>query len=70
MKVVWTVQALDDYRYWERTDPKVCARIKHLIDDIVDRDPFAGIGKLEAQVERLLVAPHHRRASVGVSGRR
>jgi toxin YoeB len=47
VKVVWTVHALDEYRYWERTDPKICARIKKLIDDIVDRDPFSGIGKPE-----------------------
>jgi toxin YoeB len=47
VRVTWANRALDDYRYWERTDPKVCARIKQLIDDIVDGDPFTGIGKPE-----------------------
>jgi toxin YoeB len=47
VRIIWANRALADYHYWERTDPKVCTRIKKLIDDIVDRDPSSGIGKPE-----------------------
>jgi toxin YoeB len=46
MKIVWTEQAWDDYRYWQRTDPKILGAINDLIRDI-ERDPFRGLGKPE-----------------------
>jgi toxin YoeB len=46
MKVAWTKGALEDYRYWQRTDPKIAARIERLIAEIKAM-PFAGIGKPE-----------------------
>jgi len=52
VRVVWANRALKDFRYWEQTDPKIAARIKQLIDDIVDRDPFTGIGKPEPLRQR------------------
>ena len=52
MRVIWANRALKDFRYWEQTDPKVASRIKQLIDDIVDRDPFTGIGKPEPLRQR------------------
>ena len=52
MRVIWANRALKDFRYWEQTDPKVASRIKQLIDDIVDRDPFTGIGKPEPLKQR------------------
>jgi toxin YoeB len=46
MRIVWTEQAWDDYRHWQRTDPKVLGAINDLIRDI-ERDPFRGLGKPE-----------------------
>jgi toxin YoeB len=46
MKIVWTEQAWDDYRHWQRTDPKILGSINDLIRDI-ERDPFRGLGKPE-----------------------
>lgn len=36
-----------DYRYWFKTDRKMCKRIHALIED-TQRHPFEGIGKPEA----------------------
>jgi toxin YoeB len=53
VRVVWANLALEQYRYWERVDPKITVRIKELIDDIVDGDPFTGLGKPEPLKHRL-----------------
>jgi len=52
VRVIWANRALKDFRYWEQTDPKIASRIKQLIDDIADRDPFTGIGKPEPLRQR------------------
>ena len=46
MKIAWTEQGWDDYRYWQRTDPKILGSINDLIKDSA-RDPFRGLGKPE-----------------------
>ena len=46
MKIVWTVQAWEDYRYWQRTSPKILDSINDLIRDI-ERNQFRGLGKPE-----------------------
>jgi toxin YoeB len=46
MRIVWTDQAWDDYRYWQRTDPKILESINDLIRDI-ERAPCRGLGKPE-----------------------
>lgn len=39
--------AWQDYLYWQKTNKKILKRINQLIKDI-QRNPFEGIGKLEA----------------------
>ena len=46
MDLVFAPQAWDDYLYWQRTDPKVNARIILLLKEII-RHPYTGIGKPE-----------------------
>jgi toxin YoeB len=46
MKLAWTRGGLDDYLYWQKTDPKIAGAINDLIADI-RRTPFAGLGKPE-----------------------
>lgn len=46
MKIVWTINAWDDYLYWQRTDAKVVKLINELVRDAM-RDPFRGLGKPE-----------------------
>jgi toxin YoeB len=51
MKVVWTPQAVEDFQYWQSHDPKICDRIRTLVDCTALADitahPFVGIGKPE-----------------------
>jgi len=47
MRLLWTREALEDYQYWQKNDPKVVAAINALIDDIRMNDPFKGLGKPE-----------------------
>jgi len=47
MRLLWTREALEDYQYWPRSDPKVAAAIDALINDIREHGPFQGIGKPE-----------------------
>jgi len=47
MKVYWTPDAWDDYTYWRRRDPSKAKKIKALINDITQNDPFKGLGKPE-----------------------
>jgi len=46
MKLAWTRDGLEDYLYWQKTDPKILAAINDLIADI-RRNPFKGLGKPE-----------------------
>jgi toxin YoeB len=47
MRLVWTREALEDYEYWQRNDPKVIIAINDLINDIQQGNPFKGLGKPE-----------------------
>ncbi|MCC8461833.1 MAG: Txe/YoeB family addiction module toxin [Rickettsia endosymbiont of Ecitomorpha arachnoides] len=46
MKVIWSNKALEQLRFWKRTNPKVTKRIQILIDNIVST-PYDGKGKPE-----------------------
>jgi toxin YoeB len=46
MKLVWTVNAWEDYEFWQRTDPRMVEKINELIRNS-KRTPFAGLGKPE-----------------------
>jgi toxin YoeB len=46
MKLAWTQQAWEDYRYWRATDVKIFRAVNDLIADIRQR-PFQGLGKPE-----------------------
>ncbi len=46
MKLIFHERAWEDYLYWQSTDPKILARINHLIKE-TSRSPFQGIGKPE-----------------------
>jgi toxin YoeB len=47
MRLLWTREALEDYQYWQKNDPKVVTAINALINDIRMNDPFKGLGKPE-----------------------
>lgn len=47
MKIAFTADAWDDYRYWQESDRSVLRRVNELIRDAM-RTPFTGIGKPEA----------------------
>lgn len=47
MRILFSEQGWEDYRYWQETQPKLVKRINDLIKDI-SRDPFHGIGKPES----------------------
>lgn len=47
MRLLWTREALEDYQYWQKNDPKVFAAINALLNDIREHDPFKGLGKPE-----------------------
>jgi toxin YoeB len=46
MKLLWTLNAWEDYLHWQRADSGVVLKINELIKDI-RRDPFKGLGKPE-----------------------
>ena len=46
MKLIFSVQAWEDYLHWQENDQKVLRRINTLIKEI-KRTPFTGIGKPE-----------------------
>lgn len=46
MRLVFTAQGWEDYRYWEGVDRSIVQRINRLLDDAL-RDPTRGIGKPE-----------------------
>lgn len=45
-RVAFTLQAWDNYLFWQQQDRKLLSRINELIRDC-HRDPFGGIGKPE-----------------------
>ena len=47
MDIKFTVNAWEDYCYWQTIDKKIVKKINELIKDI-ERNPFDGIGKPEA----------------------
>lgn len=51
-RVVWTLEAWDDYIFWQSQDKKTLKRINRLIGEAL-RTPFEGVGKLEALRENL-----------------
>lgn len=46
MRLVFTPQGWEDYRYWRGVDRSIVQRINRLLDDAL-RDPTTGIGKPE-----------------------
>ena len=46
MKLIFSVNAWDDYLYWQKTDKTTQKRINQIISDI-QRSPLEGIGKPE-----------------------
>lgn len=45
-KILFTVAAFEDYKYWQVEDRKTLKRVNALIEDIV-RNGYEGIGKPE-----------------------
>lgn len=52
MRVHFTDNGWEDYRYWSRQDPDLHRRINELIED-ARRSPFRGIGKPEPLKDNL-----------------
>jgi toxin YoeB len=50
--LVWTLEAWDDYIFWQSQDKKTLKRINRLIGEAL-RTPFEGVGKPEALRENL-----------------
>jgi toxin YoeB len=51
-RLVWTLEAWDDYVFWQTQDKKTLKRIDRLIGEAL-RTPFGGLGKPEALRENL-----------------
>jgi len=51
-RLTWTLEAWDDYQYWQNQDRKTLRRINRLIQDCLQH-PFEGIGKPEPLRENL-----------------
>jgi toxin YoeB len=52
MRLIFSERAWEDYQFWQRTDPKLLARLNALIKEC-ERSPFQGIGKPEPLKGRL-----------------
>lgn len=59
MRLVFTPNGWDDYKFWLQADRQVLKRINRLIDDAL-RDPAEGIGKPEP-LKHLLAGAWSRR---------
>ena len=46
MRVEFSKRAAEEYRYWQKKNPRLWERINRLLRDIAER-PFGGIGKPE-----------------------
>jgi len=51
-RLVWTLEAWDDYIFWQTQDKETLKRINRLIGEAL-RTPFEGVGKPEALRENL-----------------
>ena len=51
-KLLWDLDAWEDYLYWQTQDKKVLRKINLLIKDLI-RNPFSGLGKPEPLKENL-----------------
>jgi len=51
-RLVWTLEAWDDYIFWQTQDKRTLKRINRLIGEAL-RTPFEGVGKPEALRENL-----------------
>lgn len=51
-RLVWTLEAWDDYIFWQSQDKTTLKRINRLIGEAL-RTPFEGVGKPEALRENL-----------------
>jgi len=72
MKLVFADRGWEDFCFWIDHDRKIAKRLIRLIDEC-GKTPSEGTGKPRAAArkpQRLLVPPHHRRASPGVQDRR
>ena len=61
MRLVWDINAWEDYLWWQAQDRRILTRINELIRDVL-RNGNEGIGKTPAaqtRLRRLLVATHH-----------
>ncbi|MEI7614409.1 MAG: Txe/YoeB family addiction module toxin [Betaproteobacteria bacterium] len=47
MKLIIADEAREDYLYWQKQDKRMVERINKLIRE-TQREPFSGVGKLEA----------------------
>jgi len=45
--ITWSMEAWEDYLYWQKTDKKITKRINDILKSIT-RTPFEGIGNPEA----------------------
>lgn len=45
-KIAFTPQALEDFDFWKKTNPKTVEKIKEILRDLQEH-PFSGIGKPE-----------------------
>ncbi|MDY0912812.1 Txe/YoeB family addiction module toxin [Rathayibacter festucae] len=45
--LAWTIEAWDDYLFWQTQDRRTLKRVNLLIADVLRDDPFEGIGKPE-----------------------
>jgi len=46
MTIKWTLEAWEDYIYWQQNDKKITKKINALIKEVV-QNPYDGIGKPE-----------------------
>ncbi|MFZ0215135.1 MAG: Txe/YoeB family addiction module toxin [Candidatus Dormiibacterota bacterium] len=46
MRLAFTPQGWEDYRYWQATDRSTLRRVNRLLNAVL-RDPLTGIGKAE-----------------------
>ena len=59
MRLVFTANGWEDYRYWQQTDRAILKRLNRLLDETL-REPFSGIGKPE-QLRHALAGTWSRR---------
>lgn len=46
MQIIYTVNAAEDFKHWEKTNQKLIQRINRLLEDI-KKHPFKGLGNPE-----------------------